>query len=178
MSRSSISKKTRWAGRMLLVPVLCVPLTGLAAGTLNLQDLAPYEKGIPVPDAVRAECQLELKMVELVQTAAARNFDKVVMVRDGSKTGAGQSLAMKITGITGTAGGAWSGAKFLTIDGTLRENGKVIGTFRATRLSGGGAFGGYKGTCSILGRCAKALSDDVAKWLSAPTMNAKLGDEK
>lgn len=178
MSRSSSSKKSRWVRRMLVVPVLCVPFAGFAAGTLNLQDLAPYEKGLPVPDAVRAECQLELKVVELLQSAAARNFDKVVMVRDGSKGDAGQSLAMKITGITGTAGGAWSGAKFLTVDGTLRENGKVIGTFRATRLSGGGAFGGYKGTCSILGRCAKALSDDVAKWLTAPTMNAKLGDER
>lgn len=178
MSRSSISKKAPWLSRMLLVPILCVPVAALAAGTLNLQDLALYEKGLPVPDAVRAECGLEGKVVELVQAAAARNFDKVVLVPDGSKSGAGQSLAMKITGITGTAGGAWSGAKFLTIDGTLRENGKVIGTFRATRLSGGGAFGGYKGTCSILGRCAKALSDDVAKWLAAPTMNAKLGDER
>ena len=178
MSRSSIVKKTRSVGRTLLAAVLCVPLASLAAGTLNLQTIAPYEKGLPVPDAVRAECGLELKVVELVQTAAARNFDKVVLVQDGSKTGPGQSLAIKITGITGTAGGAWSGAKFLTIDGTLRDNGKVIGTFRATRLSGGGAFGGYKGTCSILGRCAKALSDDVAKWLAAPTMNAKLGDER
>jgi hypothetical protein len=178
MSHSSIPGKMRWIGRALLVAVLCVPLASPAAGTLNLQDLAQYEKGMPVPEAVRAECGLEGKVVELVQSAVARNFDKVVLVPDGTKSGAGRSLAMKITGITGTAGGAWSGAKFLTIDGTLRENGKVIGTFRATRLSGGGAFGGYKGTCSILGRCAKALSDDVAKWLSAPTMNAKLGDER
>jgi hypothetical protein len=178
MSRSSSAKKMRWVGRMLLVPVLWIPVASLAGGTLNLQDLALYEKGMPVPDAVRAECGLEGKVVEFVQTAAARNFDKVVLVPDGAKAGAGQSLAMKITGITGTAGGAWSGAKFLTIDGTLRENGKVIGTFRATRASGGGAFGGYKGTCSILGRCAKTLGDDVAKWLAAPTMNAKLGDER
>ena len=171
-------KKMRWIDRALLVPVLCVPLASLAAGTLNLQDYAPYEKGVPVPDAVRAECGLEGKVVEFVQSAVTPGFDKVVLVDDASKAGAGKSLAMKITGITGTAGGAWSGAKFVTINGTLREQGKVIGTFRATRLSGGGAFGGYKGTCSILGRCAKALSDDVVKWLGAPTMNAKLGDER
>jgi len=178
MSRSPMLKKMRWVNRALLVPVLCAPLASLAAGTLNLQNNAPYEKGMPVPEAVRAECGLEEKVVEFVQSAVAPGFDKVVLVNDASKAGAGKSLALKITGLTGTAGGAWSGAKFLTVDGTLREQGKVIGTFRATRLSGGGVFGGYKGTCSILGRCAKALGADVAKWLEAPSMNAKLGDER
>ena len=178
MSHSAMLKKMRWLNRALLVPVLCAPLASLAAGTLNLQEKAPYEKGMPVPEAVRVECGLEGKVVELVHLAAGKSFDKVVLVEDASKPGAGRSLAMKITGITGTAGGAWSGAKFLTVDGTLREQGKVIGTFRATRASGGGAFGGYKGTCSILGRCAKTLSEDVVKWLAEPSMNAKLGDER
>ena len=42
--------------------------------------------------------------------------------------------------------------------------------------AGGGAFGGYKGTCSILGRCIKTLGSDIAKWLANPTMDAKLGN--
>jgi hypothetical protein len=171
-------KKTRWLGRALLVPVLCCPLASLAAGILNLQDKAPFAKDIPVPPAVKVECGLEGKMVGFVQTAVAGSFDKVVLVDNAAKAGGGKSLAMKISGITGTGGGAWSGAKFLTIDGTLREKGKVTGTFRATRVSGGGAFGGYKGTCAILDRCAKALATDVAKWLAEPTMNARLGDAK
>jgi hypothetical protein len=170
--------KMRWLERALLIPVFCVPLASLAAGTLNLQENAPYEKDLPVPDAVRRECGLEARVVGFVQSAVTPSFDKVVLVDDASKAGAGKSLAMKITGITGTAGGAWSGAKFVTINGTLREQGKVIGTFRATRLSGGGAFGAYMGTCAILDRCAKALSADVAKWLGDPSMNAKLGDER
>ena len=44
--------------------------------------------------------------------------------------------------------------------------------------TGGGAFGGYKGTCAILGRCVKAIGKDVGEWLLAPKMNAKLGDAK
>jgi hypothetical protein len=171
-----MSKRTRWLNRMLLVPVLCAAPASFAAGTLNLQEKAPYDKNVPVPAAVKAECGLEEKIVSYVQSSA-RSFDKVVLVGDGTK-GGGTSLAMKITGITATGGGAWTGPKFVTVEGTLRENGKVTGTFRATRFSGGGAFGGYKGTCAILDRCAKAIGNDVAGWLAAPNMNARLGDEK
>ena len=177
MSHPLMLKKMLWAGRALLVAVLCVPLTSLAAGTLNLQKKASYSKDLSVPSAVKAECGLENKVVEFVQSSASGNFDKVVLVNDPEKS-AGKSLAMKITGIAGTGGGAYTGAKFITVDGTLRENGKVTGTFRATRYSSGGAFGGYKGTCAILGRCAKAIGSDVAKWLAEPSMNAKLGDAK
>ena len=46
------------------------------------------------------------------------------------------------------------------------------------RGGGGGAFGGYKGTCAILGRCVQAIGKDVGGWLLAPSMNAKLGDAK
>ena len=155
---------------------LCLPLTGMAAGTLNLQKRAPYEKDLPVPTAVKAECALETKIPEFVEEAAKGNFDTINMIDMPSANG--KHLSMKITGITGLGGGAWSGPKHITIDGTLTENGKVVGTFQATRYSGGGAFGGYKGTCSILGRCAKALGKDVANWLEQPSMNARLGDAK
>ncbi len=177
MSHPSFLKKIRRTGRVLLIAALCAPLPSLAGGTLNLQKKAPYEKGLAVPGAVKAECGLEQKVVEFTQSAAGHDFDKIVLVNDAANSG-GKSLAMKITGITGTAGGPYTGAKFLAIDGVLREGGKVTGTFHATRYSGGGAFAGYKGTCAILGRCAKALGNDVAKWLKEPTMNAKLGDAK
>lgn len=90
----------------------------------------------------------------------------------------GKLLSVKITGLVGPGGGAWSGAKQVTIDGVLTENGKTLGTFKGMRVSGGGTFGAYKGTCSILGRCVKALGKDVAGWLKAPTMNARLGDAR
>src|SRR6266851_8249253 len=102
MSHSLMLKKTHWVNRALLVSSLYVPLASLAAGTLNLQEKAPYEKGMPVPEAVRVECGLEGKVVELVHLAVAKSFDNVVLVQDASKPGAGKSLAMKITGITGT----------------------------------------------------------------------------
>lgn len=64
----------------------------------------------------------------------------------------------------------------MTVHGELRENGEITGTFTATRYSTGGAFGGFRGTCSILGRCVKTLGSDIAKWLKRPTMDALLGN--
>jgi len=37
-------------------------------------------------------------------------------------------------------------------------------------------FAGFKGTCSIMGRCVKALGRDVAEWLQSPSKGAVLGD--
>ncbi len=51
-----------------------------------------------------------------------------------------------------------------------------MGSFVAARYSTGGAFGGYRVTCSILGRCIKALGKDIAGWLKSTTMDAALGD--
>jgi hypothetical protein len=40
----------------------------------------------------------------------------------------------------------------------------------------GGAFGGFKGSCSVLGRTVKALGKDIAQWLVQPAKGSQLGD--
>jgi hypothetical protein len=64
----------------------------------------------------------------------------------------------------------------MTVEGVLRDNGREIGSFTAIRYSGGGVFGGYKGTCAIVGRCAKTLGKDIANWLENPQKGSKLGN--
>ncbi len=76
-----------------------------------------------------------------------------------------------------SAGNAFVGHnKFVTISGAIVKGNKVYYTFDAARLSGGGYFGAYRSSCSVLGRIAKALGKDVAIWLRNPYDNAKLGD--
>lgn len=158
-----------WAG---------LPHVSLAAGSITISNQAPYAQQLNIPEAVRAECNLPVRVSEFVKEFADKNFEKVILADNVSAKTPGQALSMKIVGVTGTAGGAWSGPKHVTVEGTLWENGKVKGTFTATRHSSGGAFGGYKGTCAILGRCVKAIGKDVGEWLLAPGMNTKLGDAK
>jgi hypothetical protein len=38
------------------------------------------------------------------------------------------------------------------------------------------ALGMMPGTCSIMKRIAKKMGEDIAIWLTEPTMNAQLGD--
>lgn len=163
---------------VLFAACASLPFTSLAAGSIAIAKQAPYAQQLSVPDAVRAECNLPVRVTEFVKEYADKSHDKVVLADNVSASTPGQALSMKIVGLTGTGGGAWSGPKHVTVEGTLWENGKVKGTFTATRYSGGGAFGGYKGTCAILGRCVKAIGKDVSEWLLAPKMNAKLGDAK
>jgi hypothetical protein len=163
---------------VLVTACASLPLTSLAAGSITIAKQAPFAQQLSVPDAVRAECKLPERVSEFVKEYADKNYDKVVLTDKVSAGTPGQALSMKIVGLSGAGGGAWSGAKHVTVEGTLWDNGKVKGTFTATRYSGGGAFGGYKGTCSILGRCVKAIGKDVGGWLLAPSMNAKLGDAK
>ena len=56
--------------------------------------------------------------------------------------------------------------------------GKTVSRFRAKRYSTGGAFAGFKGTCSIIGRCARAVGRDIAAWLEDPKDGALLGEAK
>ena len=44
------------------------------------------------------------------------------------------------------------------------------------RVSGGGAFGLYKGSCTVLGSTVKVLGRDVSNWLKKPVNGAHLGD--
>ncbi|OGI43690.1 MAG: hypothetical protein A2V92_04590 [Candidatus Muproteobacteria bacterium RBG_16_65_31] len=149
---------------------------GAQAGEkLYLQTPAAYDKGAAVNDKIKKECNIEVHVPNYIKAGAKDKFSEIVSATKLDKTD-GQSLSLMITNVTGVGGGAWSGPKGISIQGTLKSKGKVIGTFQARRTSSGGAWGGYKSTCSILERSAKALGKDVAAWLEKPTMNAALGE--
>ena len=143
-------------------------------GTLIINPIA-FKEDAYIRDAVKQECDLDGKLAQFIEQYAAGQYANIVT---DSNTGSAdaQVLTMEIEEVQGAAGGAWSGAKSVVIKGTLSQKGKVLGDFKARRYSGGGMFGGYKGTCAILGRCVKTLGRDVAEWLAHPTPQAVLGD--
>lgn len=142
---------------------------------VTIASSVPFDKNSQASDAVRKECTLDTRLPEFIEAQAKEQGIKVVR---GSATpqGKGRVLVMEITHVLGIGGGAWSGPKSVTIEGKLYDNGKLIGSFKARRQSGGGAFAGYKSTCAILGRCIETLGSDVAEFLAKPRMNATLGD--
>ena len=144
------------------------------ADTVLVAEVVPFSEDSNAGDKVKAECKLETKLTSFLKQYAKN--PTVTLTSDPIVESEGKVLTLEIIHVLGPGGGAWSGTKSVTAKGELRQDGKVIGTFRSARLSGGGAFGGYKGTCSILGRCVKKMGSDIATWLANPTMDALLGD--
>lgn len=150
------------------------PIQTSGTGTLIIKPIAFKDESY-IRDAVKQECDLDGKLNQFIKESAARNYATILT---DTETGPADAKVLKVTieEVEGAAGGAWSGPKTVTISGTLTENGKELGDFKARRYSGGGMFGAYKGTCAILGRCVKTLGRDVAEWMTHPTAKAVLGD--
>jgi len=163
---------------VMLVASLCFTLPALAGGgALSLQKTAPFEEGLSVPEAVQKECQLETKIPDFAEGFAKGDFE-VTMVDGASESTPGKAVKIVITDLAGAKGGIYSGPKYVAIKATLWQDGKVAGTLSSRRSTSGGMYGGYKGTCSLLGRCAKALGKDVATWLKKPSMNERMGEAR
>lgn len=160
----------------VMTAALTLVHTAAAAEKLHVQTPAGLDKDVAINEKVKAECAVEDRVAYFVREHAKDSFE-VVATKTLPASG-GKTLSLTILQVQGVGGGAWSGAKAITLQGSLKDGGKEIGSFTARRSSGGGAFGGYKGTCSILERCAKALGKDISQWLASPTMNAGLGEIK
>jgi len=161
---------------LLSVVVIFCGLNTALAGEIKLGATTPFGENAVIREAVKNECQLQTKLPDFVRQFANKYNIDVKLGNDISKKTKGRVLLLEIVGTQGAAGGAWSGAKAVQVKGGLYDNGKLVGDFVAARYSGGGMWGAYKGTCSILGRCVKTLGKDIAKWLQNPSKNSRLGD--
>ncbi|WP_428102722.1 hypothetical protein [Candidatus Rariloculus sp.] len=159
----------------LIAPILIVACSVAQAETFTVPAEVGFADIVAVSDAVRNECTLQTRLPEFIKDGARGDVD-IVISDEPLDNVAGKVLRLEYVNILGAGGGAWSGPKSATVSGELWENGELIGSFVASRYSRGGAFGGFKGTCSILGRCIRTLGVDIARWLGDPTMDARLGN--
>lgn len=158
---------------------LLVAAAGAAFGqdkdVLYVPSKVAYAPGIDVPNKVRLECNLDVRVVEDIAHNAYSVYANVV--REKPKKGKYHVLELEINEVFGVGGGSWSGPKKLGIRGKLLDqNGNVLGTFTARRHSMGGVMAGLKGTCKILHRCSKALGEDLRAFLASPVSGVHLGD--
>jgi hypothetical protein len=155
----------------LLIALL--PSAGLADALL-VSPTAAWGAGIA--DNIK-ECKLDAAQSGFVMKELSAAGVSVQAASTDAVPKSGRYLQLKIeSAISG--GNAFIGHhKQVTTSAHLFENGKEVGQTTVSRDSGGGAFGGYKGSCSVLRRCTVTLGKDIAKWVktqgSAPAAPAR-----
>jgi len=154
----------RWE---ILVVVVGVALAAGAARAeaVRLADRVEFAKGAGETRAVREECGLQEMLPELVRQQA-----KEVELVSGTASGP-RTLQLAIVEVHAPGGGPFSGPKSMTVEATLREDGRVRATARAHRATAD-PFGG---TCDQLRKVARAIAADLGAWLESPE-DAALGD--
>lgn len=94
----------------------------------------------------------------------SRGFDAALQ-ETVNKDGEGRNLVLTIIDAK-SHGAAFAGhRKSVTVKAELYKDGVLVDKYVVTRGSRGGLFGGFKSSCSVLGRCVKALGSDVSVWL-------------
>jgi hypothetical protein len=156
-------------GGRAVIKILAFALIGIssvasAADVVSIPRITPYADGVGT-DEVRTKCDWNSKLSEEIAHYAETPVS--ITDKDVSQLG-GKVLVMKIVHVHAIGGGGLTGPKWAIVQGELRDNGKLIGSFEANQHSSAGLT-----MCGSLDHLAKELGDDIADWLKDPTMNAK-----
>lgn len=147
------------------------------AQSVSVPRPVPYAETADIADNIKEECKLNEQLADFIQKYGKVNGVTVEFGADSMDKTQGRVLDLRITNAI-SIGNAWTGHhKQASAVGTLYENGTKVASFKARRQSMGGAFAGYKGSCSVLGRTVDVMGEDIAAWLKAPVDGAKLGDD-
>jgi hypothetical protein len=135
-------------------------------GPIKIAREVPYDETKKIADNILEECtQLGEKLGRFVDEYARKYDIPTEVVDELDPQAEGRVLVVEITNAH-SGGNAFVGhRKSMSATAELFEDGESKGTKDFTRASGGGFGGGYKGSCSVLGRCTKALGKDIATWL-------------
>lgn len=161
----------------MLVLSLALSCATAVAQPVRMAHDTPYADDAEISQKVRSECvKLGGQLPAYTREFGAESGVDIELVGTLDTAAPGRVLQVEIVDAV-SMGNAFIGhQKYARIEGTLYEDGRKVASFKGRRNSMGGAFAGYKGSCSVLGRTMKALGKDVADWLKNPTDGARLGD--
>ncbi len=146
------------------------------APVIRVAHAVPYSADATIANNIRQECNLEEQFSEFIEHYGADQGIRFQRSQDLDPASGGQVLMVELTDAV-SGGNAWIGHRKVTeAAGTLYADGEEQASFTSRRFSGGGAFGGFKGSCSVLGRTVQVMGRDIAAWSAAPEDGAHLGD--
>jgi hypothetical protein len=122
-------------------------------------------------DAVREQCGLQTNLPEYVRDASRDRIDIVY----GKRPRRGTVLELRIEDVRAPGGGPFSGPRAMIVAAELWDRGRLVATARAKRRTSRAPFSG--GNCAQLNRIARAIGQDVARWLEDPRRDARYGED-
>ncbi len=153
--------------------VACLFSVNAMAQSVTMQSPVPYAEDNDISDAIKNECELPQRFADYIKQSSSVPVELVTGPVD---TATGRVLQLEIADAV-SMGNPWLGhQKYTKVRGTLFQDGQKVAGFKGRRNSMGGAFAGYKGSCSVLDRTIEALGEDVGQWLANPVDGANLGD--
>lgn len=121
-----------------------------------------------MPPGLWQRCDVESQLpYQLTQTATPGRIYRADRILDREP---GRVLSVKVVDVLMPGGGMFT-QHWIKLVGSLRDNGKEIGSFVAKRTT----MRSWK-LCSIIERLHGELAQDIVRWLDNPTMNAFLGN--
>jgi hypothetical protein len=149
---------------LALALVLVLPCAAFGE-TLLVSPAASY--GTAIADNIKAECALSETQTEAVLKQLGAAGVSAQAAGSDAVPASGRYLQLRIESAISAGNGFTGHRKQVTTSAHLFENGKEIAQTTKSRDSTGGAFGGYKGSCNVLRRCAIVLGKDIAAWVKA-----------
>jgi hypothetical protein len=147
-----------------------------ASNAVKVAAVIPFAQDATIAGAVRRECQLGEKLSGFIKEYAQEKSVEVIALPQVAAITSGRVLVLEIADSQADGNAFIGHHTFTTVKGRLYQDGAEVGNFTGRRNSMGGAFGGFKGNCSVLGRTVKALGEDIAGWLVHPAKDGMLGD--
>jgi len=146
----------------------------LSGKTIYIKPEITYTSNSRVSTAVKQECTIPQALSEnIIKKSIAQGIN----IESKRSIKANEiELKIEINDVVSSGNAGIGHNKFMVITGSLVKGKTKYASFQAARLSGGGYFGAYRSSCSVLARITKALGQDTAGWLMNPYDGAKLGD--
>ncbi|GLQ91260.1 hypothetical protein [Dyella acidisoli] len=160
----------------VIFPLFCH--SAFAADSVTIQQAIPLNEDAEISGSVKTECHLGENLSQYVVENAQKRGMAVTRMADLSSSTPGRVITMEITSAVSDGNAFIGHHKSMSVKGSLYQDGKLVGNFKARRVSMGGAFGQFKGNCGVLDRVNKELGEDIAEWMVTPGMNGLLGDLK
>lgn len=141
-------------------------------GGLKMSPTAVYTSPDTIANNIKDECELPVYQAEAVRRELKKLGIAFADAGPGEVPVTGKYLQLGIPAAYSTGSAGIGHRKQITTSAQLFENGKEVAKTSSTRNSMGGFMGGFKGSCSVLQRCADATASDIARWVKAQLATA------